>query len=73
MLRACVIDYSGSWDDYLPLMEFSHNNSYHSSIQAAPFEALYGRSCRTHVCWSEIEESQVSGPEIVQETVEKVL
>ncbi|KAK1410455.1 hypothetical protein QVD17_36992 [Tagetes erecta] len=73
MLRACVIDLGGSWDDHLPLMEFSYNNSYHSSIQAAPFEALYGRKCRTPVCWSEIGESQLSGPEIVQETTDKIL
>ncbi|KAK1421969.1 hypothetical protein QVD17_24774 [Tagetes erecta] len=73
MLRACVIDLEGSWDDHLPLMEFSYNNSYHSSIQAAPFEALYGRKCRTPVCWSEIGESQLSGPEIVQETTDKIL
>ncbi|KAD3642358.1 hypothetical protein E3N88_31582 [Mikania micrantha] len=62
MLRACVIDFGGSWDDHLPLMEFSYNNSYHSSIQTAPFEALYGRKCRTPVCWSEIGENQLSGP-----------
>jgi hypothetical protein len=73
MLRACVIDLGGSWDDHLPLMEFSYNNSYHASIQAAPFEALYGRKCRTPVCWSEIGENQVSGPEIVQETIDKVI
>ncbi|KAD4982100.1 hypothetical protein E3N88_18771 [Mikania micrantha] len=72
MLRACVIDFGGSWDDHLPLMEFSYNNSYHSSIQTAPFEALYGRKCRTRVCWSEIGENQLSGPEIVQETTDKV-
>ncbi|KAD4889454.1 hypothetical protein E3N88_21527 [Mikania micrantha] len=72
MLRACVIDFGGSWDDHLPLMEFSYNNSYHSSIQTAPFEALYGRKCRTPVCWSEIGENQLSGPEIVQETTDKV-
>ncbi|KAD4385756.1 hypothetical protein E3N88_25925 [Mikania micrantha] len=72
MLRACVIDFGGSWDDHLPLMEFSYNNSYHSSIQTAPFEALYGRKCRTPICWSEIGENQLSGPEIVQETTDKV-
>ncbi|KAK1419615.1 hypothetical protein QVD17_28835 [Tagetes erecta] len=73
MLRACVIDIGGSWDDHLPLMEFSYNNSYHSSIKTAPFEALYGRRCRTPVCWAEIGENQMSGPEIVQETTDKVL
>ncbi|KAK1432011.1 hypothetical protein QVD17_08875 [Tagetes erecta] len=54
-------------------MEFSYNNSYHASIDAAPFEALYGRKCRTPVCWSEIGENQLSGPEIVQETTDKIL
>lgn len=72
MLRACVIDLGGSWDHHLPLMEFSYNNSYHTSIQAGPFEALYGRKCRTLICWSEIGESQLSGPEIVQETTDKI-
>ncbi|KAK1427604.1 hypothetical protein QVD17_16293 [Tagetes erecta] len=73
MLRACVLDFSGSWDDHLPLMEFSYNNSYHASIDSAPFEALYGRKCRTPVCWSEIGENQLSGPEVVQETTDKIL
>ena len=72
MLRACVIDFGGNWDSHLPLIEFSYNNSYHSSIEAAPFEALYGRKCRTPVCWAEIGESQLSGPEIVQETTDKI-
>ncbi|KAD2392908.1 hypothetical protein E3N88_39885 [Mikania micrantha] len=72
MLRACVIDFGGSWDDHLPLMDFSYNNSYHSSIQTAPFEALYGKKCRTPFCWSEIGENQLSGPEIVQETTDNV-
>ena len=60
MLRACVIDFGGNWDDHLPLIEFSYNNSYHTSIDAAPFEALYGRKCRTPVCWAEIGEKQLS-------------
>ena len=50
MLRACVIDFGGSWNKYLPLVEFSYNNSYHASIQMAPFEALYGRRCRSPIC-----------------------
>ncbi|GKA00644.1 putative reverse transcriptase domain-containing protein [Tanacetum coccineum] len=53
MLRSCVIDFGSSWDRHLPLVEFSYNNSYHASIKAAPFEALYGRKCRSSVCWSE--------------------
>ena len=47
MLRSCVIDFKGSWDDHLPLIDFSYNNRYHSSISMAPFEALYGRRCRS--------------------------
>ncbi|GJZ21906.1 putative reverse transcriptase domain-containing protein [Tanacetum coccineum] len=57
MLRACVIDFGGSWDVHLPLVEFSYNNSYHSSIRCAPFEALYGRKCRSLVLWAEIGEN----------------
>nr|GEU97315.1 putative reverse transcriptase domain-containing protein [Tanacetum cinerariifolium] len=53
MLRACVIDFGSSWDKHLSLVEFSYNNSYHSSIKAAPFEALYGRKCRSPIRWSE--------------------
>nr|GEX56990.1 putative reverse transcriptase domain, ribonuclease H-like domain, aspartic peptidase domain protein [Tanacetum cinerariifolium] len=54
MLRACVIDFGNSWDRHLPLVEFSYNNSCHASIKAAPFEALYGRKCRSPVCWKKI-------------------
>ncbi|KAI3810131.1 hypothetical protein L1987_19741 [Smallanthus sonchifolius] len=72
MLRFYVIDLGGSWDGHLPLMKFSYNNSYHTSIHAAPFEALYGRKCRTPICWSGIGENQLSGHEIVLETTEKV-
>ncbi|GKF12672.1 putative reverse transcriptase domain-containing protein, partial [Tanacetum coccineum] len=73
MLRACVIDFGGSWDVYLPLAEFSYNNSYHLSIRCAPFEALYGRKCRSSVLWAEIGESSLIGPELVQETTDKVV
>ncbi|GJT36013.1 putative reverse transcriptase domain-containing protein [Tanacetum coccineum] len=73
MLRACVIDFSGSWDVYLQLAEFSYNNSYHSSIRCAPFEALYGRKCRSPVLWTKIGESSLIGPELVQETTDKVV
>ncbi|KAJ0918249.1 putative nucleotidyltransferase, Ribonuclease H [Helianthus annuus] len=73
MLRACVIDFEGNWDDHLPLIEFSYNNNYHTSINAAPFEALYGRKCRTPVCWAEIGEKQLSRPEIVRETTNKII
>nr|GEX62721.1 putative reverse transcriptase domain-containing protein [Tanacetum cinerariifolium] len=54
MLRACVIDFGKSWDRHLPLVEFSYNNSYHASIKATSFEALYGRKCRSPICWSEV-------------------
>ncbi|GJS20326.1 putative reverse transcriptase domain-containing protein [Tanacetum coccineum] len=73
MLRACVMDFGGSWDTHLPLVEFSYNNSYHASIKCAPFEALYGRKCRSPVIWTEVGESQLIGPEIVQETTEKII
>ena len=72
MLRACVIDFRGNWDDHLPLIEFSYNNSYHSSIGMAPFEALYGRRCRSPVGWFEVGESSILGPEIIHEALEKV-
>ncbi|KAI3678914.1 hypothetical protein L6452_38218 [Arctium lappa] len=73
MLRACVIDFGGSWDNHLPLIEFAYNNSYHSSIKAAPFEALYGRKCRTPLCWADIGERQLVGPELVQQTSDKIV
>ncbi|GJV16415.1 reverse transcriptase domain-containing protein [Tanacetum coccineum] len=73
MLRACVIDFGGSWDTHLPLAEFSYNNSFHSSIRCAPFEALYGRKCRSPVLWAEIGEGRLIGPELVQETTDKVV
>ncbi|GJZ97312.1 putative reverse transcriptase domain-containing protein [Tanacetum coccineum] len=70
---ACVIDFGNVWVKHLPLVEFSYNNSYHASIKAAPFEALYGRKCRSPVCWAEVGQVQLTGPEIVQETIEKVI
>ncbi|GJV48298.1 putative reverse transcriptase domain-containing protein [Tanacetum coccineum] len=72
MLRAYVIDFGRSWDVHLPLFEFSYNNSYHSSVRCAPFEALYGRKCRSPILWAEVREEQLIGPEIVQETTEKI-
>ncbi|PNY05237.1 retrotransposon-related protein [Trifolium pratense] len=72
LLRACVLEQSVNWDSCLPLIEFTYNNSYHSSIGMAPFEALYGRKCRTPLCWFESGESVMLGPEIVQETTEKI-
>nr|GEX86759.1 putative reverse transcriptase domain-containing protein [Tanacetum cinerariifolium] len=73
MLRACVIDFGGSWDRHLPLVEFSYNNSYHASIKAASFEALYGWKCRSPVCWSEVRDSQLTGPKLIRETNEKIV
>ncbi|GJS96977.1 putative reverse transcriptase domain-containing protein [Tanacetum coccineum] len=73
MLRACVIDFGKGWDKHLPLVEFSYNNSYHASIKAAPFKALYGRKCRSPVCWAEVGDSQLTGPEIIQETTKKIM
>ncbi|GKC36097.1 putative reverse transcriptase domain-containing protein [Tanacetum coccineum] len=72
MLRACVIDFGNGWDRHLPLVEFSYNNSYHTSIKDAPFEALYGRKCRSPICWAEVGEAQLTGPEIIHETTEKI-
>ncbi|GJZ74731.1 putative reverse transcriptase domain-containing protein [Tanacetum coccineum] len=73
MLRACIIDFGGSWDVHLPLVEFSYNNSYHSSIQCASFEALYGRKCRSPVLWAEIREGSLIGPELVLQMTDKVV
>jgi hypothetical protein len=72
MLRACVLDEGGSWDKYLPLVEFAYNNSYHSSIGMAPYEALYGRKCRSPLCWCEVGEKSLVGPDLVQETTDKI-
>ncbi|GJZ70949.1 putative reverse transcriptase domain-containing protein [Tanacetum coccineum] len=73
MLRACIIDFGGSWDVHLQLAEFSYNNSYHSSIRCALFEALYGRKCRLPVLWAEIRVGSLIGPELVLETIDKVV
>nr|GEW19978.1 reverse transcriptase domain-containing protein [Tanacetum cinerariifolium] len=73
MLRACAIDFRKGWVDQLPLVEFSYNNIYHASIKAVPFEALYGRKCRSPVCWTEVGGAQILGPELIQETTEKIV
>ncbi|GJY06738.1 putative reverse transcriptase domain-containing protein [Tanacetum coccineum] len=73
MLRACAINFGGNWDTQLPLVEFSYNNSYHSSVKCAPFEALYGRKYRTPIAWAEVGESKLIGLEIVQETTNKIM
>ena len=72
MLRACVIDFQGSWEDHIPLVEFAYNNSYQATIGMAPYEALYGRPCRSPICWAEPEDSLMLGPELVRQTTEKV-
>nr|GEX92983.1 putative reverse transcriptase domain-containing protein [Tanacetum cinerariifolium] len=73
MVRACVIDFGSSWDKRLPLAEFVYNNSYHASIKVAPFEALYGRKCRSPVCWSKVGDAQLTGPEMNRETTKMIV
>nr|GFC35098.1 reverse transcriptase domain-containing protein [Tanacetum cinerariifolium] len=73
MLHTCVIDFGSSWDRHFSLVEFSYNNSYHASIKATPYEALYGRKYRSHVCWSEVGDSQLIGPELICDTTEKIV
>ena len=72
MLRGCVLDFPGSWDRYIPLMEFAYNNSYQFSIGMAPYEALYERRCRTPMCWTELHEHKIIGPDLIKDTEEKV-
>jgi len=72
MLRACALEYSGSWGHNLPLVEFAYNNSYHSSIDKAPYEALHGRRCRTPVCWNEVGERKLSKIELIDQTQEAI-
>ena len=72
MLWGCVMEFTGSWDRYIPLIEFAYNNSYQSSIDMAPYKALYGRRCRTPVCWTELNEHKVIGLDIVKDTEAKV-
>nr|GEW65353.1 retrotransposon protein, putative, Ty3-gypsy subclass [Tanacetum cinerariifolium] len=73
LARLYIDEIVASWDTHLPLAEFSYNNSYHSSILCAPFEALYGRKCRSPILWAEIRESRLIGPELVQETTNKLV
>ena len=72
MLRSCVLQFKEHWNEYLPLAEFTYNNSYHSSIEMSPYEALYGKQCRTPLCWNETGERKLLGPKLVQTTVDKV-
>ena len=72
LLRACVLEDYGSWDQCLPLIEFTYNNSFHSSIGMTPYEELYGRKCRTPLCWFETGENLVLDPNMIQQTTEKI-
>ncbi|KAK8300843.1 hypothetical protein V6Z12_D05G420800 [Gossypium hirsutum] len=72
MLRCCILEFEGNWEKYLPLIEFAYNNSYQSSIKMAPYEALYGRKCRTPLYWTELSEKKIHGVDLVRETEEKV-
>ena len=72
MLRACVLDLKGSWEEHFPLIEFAYNNSYQASIQMTPYEALYGRPCRSPICWTEVGESSITGPDLIRDTSDKV-
>nr|GEU51016.1 putative reverse transcriptase domain-containing protein [Tanacetum cinerariifolium] len=73
ILHACVIDFKKGWVKHLPLAEFSYNTSYHASIKAVPYEVLYGRKCRSPVCWAKVGEAQLTGPKMIQETMEKII
>nr|GEX62994.1 putative reverse transcriptase domain-containing protein [Tanacetum cinerariifolium] len=67
------MNFKKGWDRHLPLVEFSYNNSYHTIIKALPFEALYGRKCRSPICWAEVGDAQLTGPEIIHDTTEKII
>ena len=73
LLRACIVHFGDSWEDHLPLFEFSYNNSFQSSIGMAPFEALYGRPCKSPSCWSETTDRLILGPDMIRETSEKLI
>ena len=72
MLRACILDHKGSWEEHLPLVEFAYNNSYQASIHMASYEALYGRPCRSPLCWTEVGESSITNLDLIRNTSEKV-
>ena len=72
MLRACVLDHKGIWEKHFPLVEFTYINSYQASIQMASYEALYGRPCKSPICWTEVGESSITGPDLIRDTSEKV-
>jgi len=72
LLRMCMLDHLGAWDEVLPLIEFTYNNSFHASIGMAPYKALYGRKCRTPLCWYQDGEAVLVGPELLEQTTENV-
>ncbi|KAK5802657.1 hypothetical protein PVK06_030269 [Gossypium arboreum] len=72
MLRCCILEFSGSWERYLPLIEFAYNNSFQSSIKMAPYEALYGRKCRTPLFWTELGENKIFGVDLIKDAEQKV-
>nr|GFD12549.1 putative nucleotidyltransferase, ribonuclease H [Tanacetum cinerariifolium] len=72
MLRSCALEWTGNWDDYICLVEFAYNNSWHASIKCAPFEMLYGRKCHAPICWNQVGERVIEGPEMIEVTNAKV-
>ena len=72
MLRVCVLDLKGSWEEHLPLVEFAYNNNYQVSIQMAPYEALYGRPCQSPICWTEVGKSSITSSDLIRDTFENV-
>ena len=72
LLRMCILDHLGAWDEVLPLIEFTYNNNFHASIGMAPYEAPYGRKWRTPLCWYQDGEAMLVGPELLEQTIEKV-
>lgn len=72
MLRACVMDFKGSWERHLPLVEFAYNSSFQASIGMAPYKALYGRLCQSPICWTDVRENSLLWPDLIRETTEKV-
>nr|GEZ85464.1 putative nucleotidyltransferase, ribonuclease H [Tanacetum cinerariifolium] len=72
MLRSCAREWTRNWDEYLCLVEFAYNNSWHASIKAAPYKLLYGRKCRAPICWNEVGEHVIEGSKLIEVTNEKV-
>ena len=72
MLRACILDLKGSWEEHLLLVEFAYQNNYQANINMAPYEALYGRPCRSLVCWTEVGERPSTSPDLVRDTYGEV-